>query len=153
MDSLAEWIEGAGRSEEAPTLLKVLEREETISVLNLLPQILQLQITLFNRFNKKLSLAELSHVKVDEFIQKRQLNEELVAAYFKAWEVLKLKVVRDCSKNAEEMRRFCEEELDPRSVPALFLIPAATGPGVCAANLTRNIIATTLFLVVLAELV
>ena len=140
VDSLAEWMEGAGRCEEAPTLLKVLHKEETISVLNLLPQIIQLQLHLFNRFNKRLSLGELSKVKVDEFVEKRELDEELVAAYFKAWEVLKLKVVGDGSRDAEEMRRFCEEELDPRSVPALFLIPAATGPGVCAANLTRNTI-------------
>lgn len=141
VDSLGEWIEGSSRSEEAPTLLKVLLKEETLSVLHLLPQIIQLQLTLVSRFNKKVSLAELTQMKLNTFASQFDLDEHLVRQYVFAWNKLRHHVMRASPRDAEEMRRFCEsDQVDERSAPATFLFPSATGLGVCATNLTRYMI-------------
>eukprot|EP00923_Selenidium_pygospionis_P053798 GHVN01093709.1.p1 GENE.GHVN01093709.1~~GHVN01093709.1.p1 ORF type:complete len:2403 (+),score=325.49 GHVN01093709.1:991-7209(+) len=149
-DNLLQWMITNDKVSACPTLEKMLSEIALLEELGALPQILQLQSFLLERFSGKLSSTEMEHIKIKEFSEEKidqVVRERFVSqaeVLLQTWNKLKDKIAQYEGSLGYEVSKTeiysMKETNTTQNTPAAFLLPASKGAGLCSYGLVMCMI-------------
>ncbi|XP_065844224.1 E3 ubiquitin-protein ligase rnf213-alpha-like isoform X2 [Oscarella lobularis] len=129
---------------ELRILRKFLRKEHNLNTLQFLPQVLQLQRMLQEKFHHRLSLRKALKTSISDFLHRihseseRKVFSSLIEDFQSVWEYLRSEILRHGrlkpDKNDDKLEQVTED------TPLAFLLPTTSGKGVCAMSLVDYLI-------------
>ena len=149
-DNLLQWMISRDKLRSCPTLGSLLKDITVLQELANLPEILQFQSALLDKFSGKVSSTEMETISVIQFSER--LEENLRARFLQqaevvlnTWNNLKEKVGQYGGIMADDVSKtemYSRDSSNIRDTPAAFLFPASRGSGLCSYALVIVMIET-----------
>ncbi|XP_065899490.1 E3 ubiquitin-protein ligase rnf213-alpha-like isoform X3 [Dysidea avara] len=135
IEHLGFFIEQQKSKVECPILKEFLKQEIKLRATQYLPDIVQLQQILYKQYNYTFDEEEVSQLTIQDLqSEENSTLKKLVESFHKAWQL-----VRSFLPNYGRRRipkEYIKEMWDkPQSIPLPYLIPTATGKGICSTAL------------------